>query len=339
MNSKELLEKLLHKTDLTGDEIKFFLNEFIAGNINEFQMTAFLIALRMKGETIEEITGLIRGMREHMISFPEFPKAFDTCGTGGDGTGTFNISTTVAFVVAGAGVPVIKHGNKAASSLCGSADVLSQLGVNIILTPSDAQAVFEKTGMVFLFAPLYHPAMKHIVPIRKALGTRTVFNYLGPFLNPARVKRQIIGVPNLEIAKTLADVAAQLSYDHLLLVTGASCMDEIDTTDTSTSFEIKGKTVSTKIVDPQKFGFRKVSLGEIRGGDIVENAQIIRSILRGEKNAKRDIVVLNSAYALYISGIVDDVKKGIVVAKESIDSGAAHMVLEKLVIESKKYEK
>lgn len=339
MNSKELLEKLLNRTDLTGDEIRSFLGEFISGNINEYQMTAFLIALRMKGETVDEITGFIRCMREHMIDFPRFPNAFDTCGTGGDGTGTFNISTTVAFVIAGAGVPVIKHGNKAASSLCGSADVLSELGVKIMLTPTEAQNVFEKVGMMFLFAPLYHPAMKHIVPIRKALGTRTVFNFLGPFLNPARVKRQIIGVPNPEIAKTLSQVATQLSYDHLLLVSGNSHMDEIDTTGTSTLFEIKGKSVSTETVDPQKLGFKKVQLKEIKGGDAVENAQIIHSILDGEKSAKRDIVLLNSAYALYIAGKVNDIKKGISVAQESIDSGAASLVLEKLVKETKKYAK
>lgn len=339
MNSKSLLEKLLNKLNLSAEEIHFFLGEFLAGNINEYQMTAFLIALRMKGETAGEITGLIRGMREHMIAFPEYPEAFDTCGTGGDATGTFNISTTVAFVIAGAGVPVIKHGNRAASSLCGSADVLSELGVNIMLSPVDAQKVFEEAGMVFLFAPLYHPAMKNIVPIRKALGTRTVFNFLGPFLNPARVKKQIIGVPNLEIAKTLAEVSTQLGYDHLLLVSGNSNMDEIDTTGPSTVYDIQGNVIVTEIIDPQKLGFKKVPLADIKGGDAVENARIIRSILTGEKGAKRDIVILNSAYALYVAGKVSDIKKGIALAEESIDSNAASMVFEKLVKESKKYEK
>lgn len=339
MNSKELLEKLIRKSNLSVDEISFFLNEFIAGNINEYQMTAFLVALRIKGETADEITGLIRGMREHMISFPEHPEAFDTCGTGGDATGTFNISTSVAFVIAGAGVPVIKHGNKAASSLCGSADVLSALGVNIMLTPEEAKQVFEEVGMVFLFAPLYHPVMKKIIPIRKALGTRTVFNYLGPFLNPARVKRQIVGVPNLDIAKILAQVATQLSYDHLLLVTGNSNMDEIDTTGPSTVYDIQGNVIVTETIEPQKLGFKKVSLSDIKGGEAFENATIIRSILNGEKGAKRDIVILNSAYALHIAGKVTDIKKGIVMAEESIDKKSALMICEKLVQESKKYEK
>lgn len=339
MNSKELLEKLLNKSNLSADEIRFFLNEFIAGNINEYQMTAFLIALRMKGETADEITGLIRGMREHMIAFPEHPEAFDTCGTGGDGTGTFNISTTVAFVIAGAGVPVIKHGNKAASSLCGSADVLSELGVNIMLSPEDAQKVFEKAGMVFLFAPLYHPATKYIVPIRKALGTRTVFNFLGPFLNPARVKKQIIGVPNLGIAKTLAQVATQLSYDHLLLVSGTSNMDEIDTTGPSAVYDIQGNIIVSETIDPQKLGFSKVPLADIKGGDAVKNAQILRSVLEGEKGPHRDIVILNSAYALHIAGKVSDVKQGIAMAEESIDSNAAVKAFETLLQESKKYEK
>jgi anthranilate phosphoribosyltransferase len=337
MNSKQLLEKLFNKEDLTAEEISFLLNEFIAGELNDSQMTAFLIALRMKGETPDEIIGLINTMREHMIIFPKSPDAIDTCGTGGDGTGTFNISTTVAFVVAGAGVPVIKHGNRAASSNCGSADVLSELGVTTILQPSDAKKVFEKVGMIFLFAPLYHPATKRIVPIRKALGTRTVFNYLGPFLNPASVTRQIIGVPNPEIAKTLANVATQLGYDHLFLVTSSSGLDEIDINSTTKLFEIKGKNISEKIIDPQVFGFKMSLRKEIQGGDAIENAKILTDILLGKKSAKRDIVVLNSAYALVAAGKVSSATQGIDLAEKSIDSGAAFGVLKNLIKETQSY--
>ncbi len=337
MNSKQLLEKLFNKENLTSVEISFLLNKFIAGELNDSQMAAFLIALRMKGETTEEIVGLIQVMREHMIAFPQIANAVDTCGTGGDGVGTFNISTTVAFVVAGAGVPVIKHGNRAASSSCGSADVLSELGVNIILQPNQAEKVFEKIGMIFLFAPMYHPATKRIVPIRKALGTRTVFNYLGPFLNPAGVKRQIIGVPNPEIAKTLAKVALQLGYDHLFLVTSDSGMDEIAIHGKTNVFEIKGESISTEVIDPQMLGFVDSSLEDIQGGDIMGNAKILTDILKGKKGAKRDIVVLNGAYTLLAAGNVSTVAQGIELAKESIDSGAAKKVLENLIKESQKY--
>ena len=337
MNSKQLLEKLFNKENLTSEEISFLLNEFIAGELNDSQMTAFLIALRMKGETTNEIIGLINTMREHMVAFPKSPDAIDTCGTGGDGTGTFNISTTVAFVVAGVGVPVIKHGNRAASSNCGSADVLSELGINTILQPSDAKKVFDKVGMIFLFAPLYHPATKRIVPIRKALGTRTVFNYLGPFLNPASVTRQIIGVPNGAIAKTLASVAAQLGYNHLYIVTSESGMDEIDIAGKTKLFEIKGKTVLTKIVDPQELGFKTSSFKEIQGGDVIKNAKILTDILRGKKSAKRDIVVLNSAYALLIAGKVSTAAQGIALAEKSIDSGQSFSVLKNLIKETKIY--
>ena len=337
MNSKQLLEKLFNKENLTSDEISFLLNEFITGELNDSQMTAFLIALRMKGETTDEIIGLINTMREHMVAFPKTSEAIDTCGTGGDGTGTFNISTTVALVVAGAGISVVKHGNRAASSNCGSADVLSELGVNTILQPSDAKKVFDKVGMIFLFAPLYHPATKRIVPIRKALGTRTVFNHLGPFLNPASVTRQIIGVPNVTIAKTLASVAARLGYEHLFIVTSESGMDEIDITGKTKLFEIKGKTVLTKIVDPQELGFKTSLFKEIRGGDVIQNAKILTDILRGKKSVKCDIVVLNSAYALLAAGKVSTAAEGVVLAEKSIDSGAASSVLKNLIKETQLY--
>jgi len=339
MNSKQLLEKLFNRIDLTSEEISFLLNQFINGELNDYQMAAFLTALRMKGETVEEIIGLITAMRKHMIHFPKIDSAIDTCGTGGDSSGTFNISTTVAFVTAGAGVPIIKHGNRAASSRCGSADVLTQLGVNIMLQPDQAKKVFDSVGMIFLFAPLYHPATKHIVPVRKALGTRTVFNYLGPFLNPAGVARQLIGVPSKQFANILAKVASTLNYEYLLLVSSEEGLDEIGTNKKTYIYEIKGKQIIEKVVNPEQLGFQKRSPEAIRGGDAQKNAEIIKGFLKGEKGAKRDIVVLNSAYALLVSGKVNDVTEGIELAKRSIDSGAAKDVLNNLIEETQKYGK
>ena len=339
MNNKELLEKLYAGKDLSSGEIQFLLQNCINDGLTNSQIAAFLIALRMKDETVEEVSGLIQGMREHMIALPGISYAIDTCGTGGDGSGTFNISTTVAFVVAGAGVPVVKHGNKAASSQCGSADVLSELGVAIFLRPEQAKKVFEKVGMVFLFAPIYHTAMKRIAPIRKDLGTRTVFNFLGPFLNPASVKRQLIGVPDEDLAEKLAQVAARLGYDLLFLISNTEGMDEIGLHSKTVLFEIKGKKISKKIIDPQKLGFGKVSLEGIQGGNVSENALITRDILSGTQSAKRDIVVLNSAYALLVAGKVNKIFDGIKLAEQSIDSGAANTVLNKLIKETQKYAK
>jgi len=334
-----LLEKLFEKNDLSVEEIESLLNSCIHRELNEIQMAGMLIGLRIKGETVEEILGLINGMRKHSINFPATQTAIDTCGTGGDGRGTFNISTTVAFVVAGAGVPVIKHGNRSASSKCGSADVLSALGVSIMLSPEQAKKVFDSVRMMFLFAPLYHPAMKRLAPVRKALETRTVFNFLGPFLNPANVKRQLIGIPSVALAEKLAKVATHLNYKYLLLVANENGMDEIDLNEKSVAFEIKGKSIKKYVIDPQKLGFKKSIFSEIKGGDEQKNADILKEILTGEKGPKRDIVILNSAYALLVSGIVQDIEAGIKLAEKSIDSGAGEHVLKTLIKETQKYAK
>ncbi len=339
MNNINLLEKIFEKKDLSATEIQFLLTSCINSELNESQIAGLLIGLRMKGETIEEISGLIQGMRKQMIAFPAISEAIDTCGTGGDKKGTFNISTAVAFVVAGAGISVVKHGNKAASSLCGSADVLSELGVNIMLTPEQATKVLKKTGIVFLFAPLYHPAMKQIAPIRKALSTRTVFNFLGPFLNPAQVKRQLIGVPTVTLAEKLAQVASQLGYVHVLIVSSDNGMDEIALNDNTKIFEIVGTTVLTRQVNPQTLGFKKATFAEIRGGSISENADSIKKILSGKRDAKRDIVILNSAYALYAADRVKSIEQGIVLAQTAIDSGAASRVLHNFIQETQNYAK
>jgi anthranilate phosphoribosyltransferase len=334
---QEHLNKVMSKKHLTKAEISALLNGVISGELNSLQTAALLSALRTKGETVEEITTLIEVMRKHMITIPGVRGAIDTCGTGGDGAGTFNISTTVAFVVAGAGVPVVKHGNRAASSTCGSADVLEALGVMIMLKPEQAQEVLKNVGLVFLFAPLYHPAMKNIAPIRKELGVRTVFNFLGPFLNPAGVKRQLIGVPSPALAKKLASVAARLGYEHLIIVSSTTGMDEIAVSRPTKMYEVKGKVVKIKAIDPQKLGFKKSPLKALQGGSAEENAQRIHTILAGEKGACRDVVVLNSAYALHVAGKAVTIAQGIKLAEQSIDSGAAKHILEQLIQETKQY--
>jgi len=261
----------------------------------------------------------------------------DVCGTGGDGVGAFNISTAASFVVAACGVKVAKHGNRAASSKCGSADVLEALGVHIMLIPQQAAAVLKKVGMVFLFAPLYHPAMKQIGPIRKELGVRTVFNFLGPFLNPAGVKRQLIGVPNVAIAKKLAAVAAKLGYQHALIISSADGMDEISLSGPTHIFEVRGKKVISKVINPLQFGMKKTPLSQIVGGDAAQNSAILLEVLEGKKSSYRDIAVLNSAAALYVAGTAKTIKEGIGIAEKAIDSGKAKEVLEKLIEETKKY--
>lgn len=336
MDTKRLLNKIADRQNLTIKEVSFLLEQIIAGVLNPAQIAAVLMGLRAKVETVDEIVGFIKTMRKHMIKI-HAPKAIDVVGTGGDGAGTFNISTATSFVVAGCGVRVTKHGNRAASSKCGSADVLTSLGVNINLTKDQAEKVFKKVGMVFLFAPYFHPALKQIAPIRKALGIRTIFNFLGPFLNPAGTNRQLLGVPNIGIAKTLAKVAAKLQFTHLLLVTSEDGIDEITTTGKTNVFEVKGSNVHIYAISPKQFGIKIASKKYLMGADATSNAKIIENILKGEKGPKRDIILLNSAAAFYTAGRVKSIKEGIKLAEESIDSGAALKVLENLIKETQKY--
>lgn len=337
MDTKQLLNKILDRQDLTAGESEFLLEKIINGELAPAQIAAFLVALRIKGETVDEIVGLINGMRKHMVTIKINGLVIDTCGTGGDGVGAFNISTAVSFVVAACGVRVAKHGNRAASSKCGSADVLEALGVNIMLTPKQAAAVLKKVGMVFLFAPLYHPAMKKLAPIRKELGVRTVFNFLGPFLNPAGVKRQLIGIPNVAIAKKLALVAAKLGYKHVSLIASSDGMDEISIAAPTHVFDVKGRKIKSKVITPSQFGIKKAPLSAIAGGDAAKNSTILLTVLEGKKDAYRDIVVLNSAYALYVAGRAKTIKEGIMLAAKAIDSGVAKKVLENLIKETKRY--
>lgn len=338
MNTKELINKIINSQDLTAEETGFLLEEIIQGNLNASQIAAVLIALRTKGESISETIGFIKTMRKHMVRVPS-PSAIDIVGTGGDGAGTFNISTASSFVVAGVGIKIAKHGNRAASSKCGSADVLEALGVNINLNAQQAKEVLEKLGMVFLFAPLYHPAMKAISPVRKELGVRTIFNFLGPFLNPCGVKRALIGVPNIAIAKKLSRVAAALDFNQLFLFATRDGMDELSIAERSVIFSIRRNKIQRTDLDPSKFGFGQSERKDILGADANTNATIIREVLSGKKGPKRDIVLLNSAFALIVAGKTSDIREGIKLAGESIDNGLAKKVLENLIKETKKYEK
>jgi anthranilate phosphoribosyltransferase len=272
-------------------------------------------------------------MRAHALSI-EAPGAMDIVGTGGDGSGTFNISTIAAFVVAGCRVKIAKHGNRAASGTCGSADVLEALGVKIELEPKQAQTLFDTAGIVFLFAPRFHPAMKNVVAVRKELKIRTIFNVLGPFTNPAGTKRQLVGVPNSAIARTMAEAAKGLGYEHLLIVTSEDGMDEISLSAKTYAIEVRGTEMKERTIDPTKHGFHKIKKEEILGGGKEENVAIVNEILAGKKGPKRDIVVLNSAFALVVAGRAKKVEEGILMAENSLDEGKAKAVLGRLVEES-----
>ncbi len=335
MNTTFVLNQLITGENLSSSRARLLLLGMAQGEMPATQMAALLTALRAKGETPDEIVGFIRGMRQKMIPI-EGADAIDVCGTGGDGKGTFNISTAVSFVVAGAGVKVAKHGNRRASSMSGSADVLTALGVNINLTSSQAAKILENVGMVFLFAPLYHPAMKSVSLIRKELGIRTIFNLLGPFCNPASVKRQVIGVPNSTIAEGLAAAALKLRYVHLCIVT-SNGTDEMLTSHSSTIFEIKGRSLKKFSINPQSLGFPKSFIRDIKGGDAQTNAHIIRAVLDGRRGPCRDVVILNSALALYVAGVVKNVAEGVVLAGESIDHAKAKSRLTCLIKETQSY--
>ncbi len=335
MTLNDYLNILIEKKSLSLKQGEDLATQISSDSAPPAMISAILVSLRMKGETKEEIAGFIKALRKKMLKVKS-ENAIDIVGTGGDNSGSFNISTAASFVVSGAGVKVAKHGNRAASSKCGSADVLEALGVNINLDSIKVEKVLIKVGMVFLFAPNFHPAFKYVIPVRKELKIRTIFNILGPFLNPAGVERKLLGVANIDLAEKLSEVAKLLNYQHLMIVSSEDGMDEISLSAKTNVFDIKGKTVKRSEIFPEDFGFKKVSKEEIMGGDARENAEIIKEILSGKIGPKTDIVLLNSAFALYASGKVENIKEGIRLAKISIDSGNALKVLENLIKETNK---
>lgn len=322
---QEAIKKIVMKENLTEYEAQSAMDEIMEGESSLSQIGGFLVGLRMKGETIEEITGCARSMKSKAIPLKlKSNYAIDTCGTGGDGGKTFNISTAVAIIAATGGVKVAKHGNRAVSSRSGSADVLAEMGFNIELGLEETRKSIDDIGLGFLFAPKYHIAMKNVATSRRELGTRTIFNVLGPLTNPASVKGQVVGVYDKSLTHSIAEVLLNLGCERAMVVHGNDGLDEITTTTITTVSEVKGGVVSDYTISPEDYGIR-LSKGEhIAGGDSKENARIIIDILKGKKGPKRDIVVLNSGAALYVGNAVESIKEGIAIAENLIDSGAAY---------------
>lgn len=327
-----LLEKLVRHEDLTEEEAAAAMREVMEGRAPAAALGALLVGLVMKGERPAEIVGFARTMREHSVKLSASAgDVFDTCGTGGDRSGTFNISSAAAIVVAACGVKVAKHGNRSVSSQCGSADVFETLGVNIAAAPAVVERTLQDAGIAFFFAPTFHPSMKHAGQTRKDLGIRTAFNLLGPLTNPAGARRQIVGVPRPELTELLARALMLLGSDRAWVVHGADGIDEISTTGHTKVSECRAGAVNTFYVHPADFGVTKALPVDLKGGDASANAAIVSSILDGRKGPPRDVVVLNAGAALFVAGKVSDVRAGIARASAAIDSGAARATLEKMV--------
>lgn len=330
---KEILAKLVAGNDLSVEEAKKAQEIILTGQATDAQIAAFLTALRMKGETIDEITGLASVLRDKANTIaPKVDKHVDLVGTGGDCTYSFNISTTSAFVVAAAGLPVAKHGNRSISSKSGAGDVLEALGVNISADPDVVSRCVETVGIGFMFAPHFNPAMKYVGKVRKELGFRTVYNTLGPLSNPSRAKAMVVGVYDKNLTETIANAMMNMGVERALVVSGNDDMDEITLTGATTISEIKDNTVNTYTVTPEQFGFETVELKELQGGDGKVNAQITKDILSGkEKGAKRNIVLLNAGATLYAGGMCSSIEEGIKLAEKTIDSGKAASIIDALV--------
>lgn len=330
----DFLHQAAGRQSLTAEQAEEALGEVLSGGASVAQIAAFLTALRVKGETADELTGFARAMRKHSERIPAagVPRPIvDTCGTGGDGLGTFNVSTVAAFVVAGAGVSVAKHGNRSISSRCGSADILEALGVRIGLTPEQMGRSLAECGIAFLFAPALHPAMRHVQPARLELKMRTVFNLLGPLTNPAGAEVQVIGAPSDHAAQLMARALTRLESKRAMVVHGADGLDEVSTTNLTIAFEVEGREMNQRTLLPAEFDLPVSPLSELAGGDAAANACIARQILTGERGPKRDIVIANAAVALYLAGRAAGLRDGAALAAESIDSGAAMEKLGALV--------
>lgn len=326
-----VLGRLARREELTAGEVAAALADILAGDATPAQIAAFVFGLRCKGETVEEMRGLVRAMlaAAEPVLLPAglHARVIDTCGTGGDRSGTINVSTIAALVVAGAGVPVCKHGGRAASSLAGSADVLEALGVAVALGPAGVARCVVEAGIGFCFAPRYHPAMRHAISVRRELGVPTAFNFIGPLANPARVRRQLVGVGDPAMAPTMLGVLTGNGATHAAVAYGADGLDELSTTGPSTLLTIDGP----ERVDAAALGLAPASLGDLRGGDAAANAEAARRVLGGDPGPHRDVVLLNAAAGLVVGGAAPDLARGLELAAGSIDSGAAAAALEQLV--------
>jgi anthranilate phosphoribosyltransferase len=332
MDIREAIEKLVNRINLSEADTVAVMDQIMTGEATPLQVAAFLTALRMKGETVEEITGAARVMREkaHRVNVGA-ATVLDTCGTGGDQKGTFNISTTSAFAVAGAGVTVAKHGNRSVSSQSGSADVLAALGVKVDAPKERVEACIEQIGIGFLFAPLLHEAMKYAVQPRREIGIRTIFNLLGPLTNPAMANHQLIGLYSGELVATIAHVLKNLGSVRAMVVHGLEGLDEISLCGPTKVAELRSDEIREYQIEPEELGLKRRPLADLHGGSADQSAMIVRSVLQGEKGPARDVVLLNSGAALYVSGMAPSIAEGMRVSADSIDSGKARRKLDDLV--------
>jgi anthranilate phosphoribosyltransferase len=331
----QLIEKLTRREDLTGEEASAAMADIMEGRAADAQIAGFLVALVMKGERPQEIVGLARTMRAHAVTLTRsHDRVFDTCGTGGDRSGTFNISSCVALVLAGCGVRVAKHGNRSVSSQCGSADVFEALGVRVTATPDVVERCLEEAGIGFFFAPTFHPSMRHAAAARRALGVRTAFNLLGPLTNPASPRRQLVGVPRPEFTELLARALLLLGSERAWVVHGADGIDEISTTGYTKISECRDGVVNTFYLHPTDVGLAKSAPAALAGGDRLANARIIEQVLAGQRGAPRDVVLLNAGAALFVAGEAGSIRDGIGRAEAAIDTGAARRALDRLVTAS-----
>lgn len=328
---KEAIRKVVSGQDLMYDEAEKVMDEIMGGEASQIQMAAYLTALSLKGETIDEITASAAGMREHCIRLLHEMEVLEIVGTGGDRSNSFNISTASAIVVSAAGVPVAKHGNRAASSMCGAADVLEALGVDITIPPEKSKQILEKIGICFLFAQNYHIAMKYVAPVRRELGIRTVFNILGPLSNPAGANMQLLGVYDGELVEPMAQVLSRLGVKNAMVVYGMDGLDEISVSAPTSVCEVRNGRFRNYILEPERFGMTKCSKSDLTGGTPEENARIIRAILSGEKGPKTDAVILNSAAALYVANPAMTLEEAVDEAKEILAGGKALAQLERFI--------
>ena len=325
------LNRLISGSDLTRDEAYEAMAEIMSGDASESQIAALLVALRAKGETAEEMTGLVNAMVDASVQVDVGEPVVDSVGTGGDQSGTFNISTTAAFIAAGVGVKIAKHGNRAASSKTGSADVLEALGFNLEMEPEATVAMVREVGFGFFFAPRYHPAMRHAGPVRSSLGIRTVFNFLGPLTNPAGASRLSVGTSDPRMAELMVDVLRNRGAERAFVFYGEDGLDELTTTGPSFIYRLKNGEVTTAEFTPEDFGVRRATLDDLKGGSVAENAEILRSILEGRPGPKRDIALVNAAPAVVASGLADGFVEAMDLAREAIDSGDAQAVLQRAI--------
>ncbi len=328
---RQALETVVSDRSLDVPTARAVMDAMMQGDASPVLVGALMAALRTKGESVDELTGMVESMRAHATVVTLPVEAVDTCGTGGDGAGTFNISTAAALVAAGAGCPVAKHGNRAASSRCGSADVLEALGVVISLPADGVRRCVEEAGIGFLLAPAFHPALRHVAPVRSELGIRTVFNVLGPLANPARVRHQLLGVSNARLTPMMAEVLHRLGHVHALVVTGPDGVDELGVAGPARCYEVTVEGVRDFVIDPRDVELEPAPLDAVRGGDAATNAGTIRAVLGGERGPRRDVVLLNAAAVLVAADRVTTLVDGVAVAAASIDTGAAQRSLELLV--------